>query len=87
MIPLTGDVKELKYVKNVVVTTADAEIAASGIELKYEVGTMMEIPRACLMAHEMATEAESPHRGHSKQQSGCSGGSCMGVWFFGLRIG
>ena len=58
MIPLVGDVKELKYVKNVVVATADAEIAAAGIELKYEVGTMIEIPRACLMADEMAQEAE-----------------------------
>ena len=58
MIPLTGDVKELKYVKDVVVKTADAEIAAAGIEMKYEVGTMIEIPRACLMAHEMAQEAE-----------------------------
>ena len=58
MIPLTGDVKELKYVKDVVVKTADAEIAAAGIELKYEVGTMMEIPRACLLADEIATEAE-----------------------------
>ncbi len=58
MIPLTGDVKELKYVKNVVVKTADAEIAAAGIELTYEVGTMIEIPRACLLADEMATEAE-----------------------------
>ena len=58
MIPLTGDVKELKYVKDVVVKTADAEIAASGIELKYEVGTMVEIPRACLTADQMATEAE-----------------------------
>jgi len=58
MIPLTGDVKELKYVKDVVVKTADAEIAAAGIELKYEVGTMIEIPRACLLADEMAQEAE-----------------------------
>ena len=58
MIPLTGDMKELKYVKDVVVKTADAEIAASGIELKYEVGTMIEIPRACLLANEMAQEAE-----------------------------
>ena len=58
MIPLTGDCKELKYVKNVVVKTADAEIAASGIDLKYEVGTMVEIPRACLTADEMAQEAE-----------------------------
>ena len=54
MIPLVGDVKELKYVKDVVVKTADAEIAAAGIELKYEVGTMIEIPRACLLADEMA---------------------------------
>ena len=58
MIPLTGDVKELKYVKDVVVKAADAEIAASGIDLKYEVGTMIEIPRACLVAEEMAKEAE-----------------------------
>ena len=58
MIPLTGDSKELKYVKNIVVATADAEIAAAGIELKYEVGTMIEIPRACLTADEMAKEAE-----------------------------
>ena len=58
MIPLTGECKELKFVKNVVVATADAEIAAAGVELKYEVGTMIEIPRACLLANEMATEAE-----------------------------
>ena len=58
MIPLVGDVKELKYVKDVVVKTADAEIAAAGIELKYEVGTMIEIPRACLTADEIAKEAE-----------------------------
>ena len=58
MIPLTGEVKELKYVKDVVVATADAEIAAAGVELKYEVGTMMEIPRACLTADEVAKEAE-----------------------------
>ena len=58
MIPLVGDVKELKFVKDVVVKTADAEIAASGIELKYEVGTMIEIPRACLTADEIAKEAE-----------------------------
>ncbi|MEE0110072.1 MAG: pyruvate, phosphate dikinase [Oscillospiraceae bacterium] len=58
MIPLTGDVKELKYVKDVVVKAADAEIAASGIDLHYEVGTMIEIPRACLTADEMAKEAE-----------------------------
>ena len=58
MIPLVGDVKELKYVKNVVVATADAEIAAAGVELKYEVGTMIEIPRAALTADEIAKEAE-----------------------------
>ena len=58
MIPLVGDVKELKYVKDVVVKTADAEIAAAGVELKYEVGTMIEIPRACLTADEIAKEAE-----------------------------
>ena len=58
MIPLTGDVKELKFVKDVVVRAADAEIAAAGVELKYEVGTMIEIPRACLTADEMAKEAE-----------------------------
>ncbi len=58
MIHLVGDVKELKFVKDQVVATADAEIAASGIELKYEVGTMIEIPRACLTADEIAKEAE-----------------------------
>ncbi len=58
MIPLVGDVKELKFVKNVVVATADAEIAAAGVELKYEVGTMIEIPRACLTADQVAQEAE-----------------------------
>ncbi|MDY3224566.1 MAG: pyruvate, phosphate dikinase [Candidatus Faecousia sp.] len=58
MIPLTGDVKELKFVKDVVVKAADAEIAAAGVALKYEVGTMIEIPRACLTADEMAKEAE-----------------------------
>jgi len=58
MIPLTGEVKEMKFVKDVVVATADAEIAAAGVELKYEVGTMMEIPRACLTADQIATEAE-----------------------------
>ena len=58
MIPLVGDAKELKFVKDIVVKTADAEIAASGIELKYEVGTMIEIPRACLTADEVAKEAE-----------------------------
>lgn len=58
MIPLVGDVKELKYVKKVVVETADAEIAAAGADLKYEVGTMIEIPRAALTADDIATEAE-----------------------------
>ena len=58
MIPLVGDVKELKYVKKVVVETADAEIAAAGVELKYEVGTMIEIPRACLTADDIAANAD-----------------------------
>ena len=58
MIPLVGDVKELKFVKNYVVATADAEIAAAGSDLKYEVGTMIEIPRAALTADAIATEAE-----------------------------
>ena len=58
MIPLVGDVKELKYVKAVVVATADAEIAAAGADLKYEVGTMIEIPRACLTADEIAANAD-----------------------------
>ncbi len=58
MIPLAGDVKELKYVKAVVVATADAEIAAAGADLKYEVGTMIEIPRAALTADEIAKEAD-----------------------------
>ncbi|MCI9181511.1 MAG: pyruvate, phosphate dikinase [Lachnospiraceae bacterium] len=58
MIPLIGDIKELKYVKKFVVETADAEIAAAGSDLKYEVGTMIEIPRAALTADEIAKEAE-----------------------------
>ncbi len=58
MIPLVGEVKELKYVKAVVVATADAEIAAAGVELEYEVGTMIEIPRACLTADEIAQNAD-----------------------------
>ena len=58
MIPLTGDAKELKFVKDVVVKAADAEIAAAGAQLHYEVGTMIEIPRACLTADEIAKEAE-----------------------------
>ena len=58
MIPLVGDVKELKYVKKFVVETADAEIAAAGAKLEYEVGTMIEIPRAALTADEIAKEAD-----------------------------
>ena len=58
MIPLVCEVKELKYVKNIVVETADAEIAAAGVKLEYEVGTMIEIPRAALTADEIATEAD-----------------------------
>jgi len=58
MIPLTCEVKELKYVKKFVVETADAEIAAAGVDLKYEVGTMIEIPRAALTADEIAKEAD-----------------------------
>ena len=58
MIPLVCEVKELKFVKNVVVETADAEIAAAGVELEYEVGTMIEIPRAALTADEIAKEAD-----------------------------
>ena len=58
MIPLVCEVKELKFVKKVVVETADAEIAAAGVELEYEVGTMIEIPRAALTADEIAAEAD-----------------------------
>ncbi len=58
MIPLVGEIKELKYVKDTVVKTADAVIAAAGADLKYEVGTMIEIPRAALTADEIAKEAE-----------------------------
>ncbi len=58
MIPLVGEVKELQFVKKVVVATADAEIAAAGVELKYEVGTMIEIPRACLTADDIAKNAD-----------------------------
>jgi len=58
MIPLVGDIKELKFVKKVVVETADAEIAAAGVKLDYEVGTMIEIPRACVTADEIAKEAD-----------------------------
>ncbi|MDR0531023.1 MAG: pyruvate, phosphate dikinase [Oscillospiraceae bacterium] len=58
MIPLVGEIKELKYVKDIVTKTADALIAASGKELHYKVGTMIEIPRAALLADEIAQEAE-----------------------------
>ncbi len=58
MIPLVGEIKELKYVKNIVTTTADQVIAEAGVELQYHVGTMIEIPRAALTADEIAKEAE-----------------------------
>ncbi len=58
MIPLVGEVKELKFVKDVVVATADKLIKAAGVDMKYEVGTMIEIPRAALTADEIAKEAE-----------------------------
>ena len=58
MIPLVGEVKEFKFVKDIVVKTTDEEIAAAGVELKYEVGTMIEIPRAALTADEIAAEAD-----------------------------
>ena len=58
MIPLTGEVKELKYVKDVVVTTADEEIKNANVDMKYQVGTMIEIPRAAITADEIAKEAE-----------------------------
>ncbi len=58
MIPLIGEKKEMQYVKKFIVETADAEIAAAGVDMKYEVGTMIEIPRACVTADEIATEAE-----------------------------
>ena len=58
MIPLVGETKEFKFVKDIVVATADAEIKAAGIDLKYEVGTMIEIPRAALTADEIAKDAE-----------------------------
>jgi len=58
MIPLVGEIKELAYVKSIVTSTADEEIAAAGADLKYKVGTMIEIPRAALTADEIATEAE-----------------------------
>ena len=59
MIPLVGEVKELKYVKDVVVKNADELITASGLDMKYLVGTMIEIPRAALTADEIAKEAET----------------------------
>ena len=58
MIPLVGDIKEFKMVKKIVVETADEEIKAAGVSLEYEVGTMIEIPRACLTADEIAAEAD-----------------------------
>ncbi|MBO7155845.1 MAG: pyruvate, phosphate dikinase [Clostridia bacterium] len=58
MIPLVGEIKELEFVKKIVVATADEEIAAAGAELKYQVGTMIEIPRACITADEIAKSAE-----------------------------
>jgi len=58
MIPLVGDINELKYVKKVVVETADSIIAEAGVELEYHVGTMIEIPRAAVTADEIAKEAE-----------------------------
>ena len=58
MIPLVGEVKELKFVKDVVVKVADELIKASGVDMKYLVGTMIEIPRAALTAGEIAKEAE-----------------------------
>ena len=58
MIPLVGEVKELKYVKDIVVAVADEEIKAAGIEMKYQVGTMIEIPRAALTADQIAQQAE-----------------------------
>ena len=58
MVPLVGEVKELKYVKDVIVKTADKLIADAGVDMKYEVGTMIEIPRAALTAGEIAKEAD-----------------------------
>ena len=58
MIPLSSDVKELGYVKKIVAATAEAEVAAAGIDLHYEIGTMVEIPRACITADEIATQAD-----------------------------
>ena len=58
MVPLVGEVKELKYVKNIITETADKLIKESGLDIKYYIGTMIEIPRACLVADEIAKEAE-----------------------------
>ena len=58
MIPLVGDKKEIKYVKDIITETADKIIKEAGVELKYMVGTMIEIPRACVIADELAKEAE-----------------------------
>ena len=58
MIPLASSQRELRYVKNIVKTTADAEIALSGVKLSYQVGTMIEVPRACVRAHRIAEEAD-----------------------------
>lgn len=58
MVPLVGDVKEFVFVKKIIVATADAEIKAANSDLKYEVGTMIEIPRACVVADEIAKEAD-----------------------------
>ena len=58
MIPLSSDVKELGYVKKIVKATAEAEVAAAGVDLHYEIGTMVEIPRACITADEIATQAD-----------------------------
>ena len=58
MIPLTGELKELKFVKDIVVATADEEIKNAGVDMKYKVGTMIEIPRAAITADELAQEAE-----------------------------
>ncbi len=58
MLPLIGDVKEFKYVKNFITETADAEIAEAGIDMKYQVGTMIEVPRACITADKIAEEAD-----------------------------
>ncbi len=61
MIPLTGEVKELKYVKDIVVATADEEIALANIELKYQVGTMIEIPEQQLLLMKLLRKLNSSH--------------------------